>query len=152
MVRSSVERSAAGGPWMNLGLPAGRGETLEFSDTTVTAGTHYDYRLAIPVQGGILYRGLIGIDVPTHFDLSLAGFTPNPSTGAARLAFALPSAAAAGLEVLDIMGRRVFAVDVGSLGAGRHEVDITPELRVGMYFIRLHSSGRTLTRRGIVIR
>lgn len=72
--------------------------------------------------------------------LALAGAWPNPArAGAMSLRFALPDAGPARLELLDVSGRRVAAVDVGALGAGDHVVRLEPvdRLRPGVYFARL---------------
>ena len=53
--------------------------------------------------------------------------------------FALPSGAATRLELLDVSGRRVMAREVGSLGAGRHTVNLAEGRKVvpGIYWVRL---------------
>ena len=86
--------------------------------------------------------------------LSLAGARPNPGVRGLSVAFSLPDAAPARLDVLDLAGRRIAGRDVGALGAGPHVVDLTAgrELPAGLYWLRLERGGRTLTAKAVVIR
>jgi hypothetical protein len=71
---------------------------------------------------------------------ALEGVRPNPTHGEAlSVWFALPSAAPARLELVDVSGRRVAAREVGSLGAGRHVVALSEgcSLPAGLYLLRL---------------
>jgi len=66
--------------------------------------------------------------------------------------FTLPSRERAVLEVMDIAGRRVLRREVGSLGPGRHLVDLSASLRApGLYFLRLAQGGQLLRARVAVI-
>ena len=76
---------------------------------------------------------------PRPGTLALERITNPALGGRMALAFTLPSAASARLEVMDVTGRRVFTREVGRMGAGRHTVHVggdTP-LRSGVYFVRL---------------
>jgi hypothetical protein len=55
------------------------------------------------------------------------------------LYFALPTGEAATLELVDLAGRRVIERAVGTLGAGRHSIDLAEGRRLepGLYFVRL---------------
>ena len=79
----------------------------------------------------------------------------NPALGGRlALAFTLPSASSARLEVLDVTGRRVFAREVGTMGAGRHTLQVggdTP-LRSGVYFVRLSQGAEVASARATVLR
>ena len=63
--------------------------------------------------------------------------------------FALPTAALARLELLDVSGRRVAEREVGSLGAGRHALDLVGgrSLAPGLYLVRLTQGANTRTAR-----
>ena len=93
-----------------------------------------------------------GGPVPTA--LSLTGAQPNPARDRdLRVSFTLPSAAAARLELLDVTGRRVRAIDVGASGVGRHSVDVAQGRRVapGLYWLRLEQGGSELRARVAVV-
>lgn len=72
--------------------------------------------------------------------LAIAPVAANPARGRALVVdVALPSADPARLEVLDVMGRRVAMRELGSLGTGRHRVDLGAGQRFapGVYLLRL---------------
>ena len=76
---------------------------------------------------------------------ALDGARPTPASGGRVLVhFALPSAEPATLELIDVTGRRVKTRSVGSLGAGRHVINLAEgeQLGPGIYFIRLTQGAR----------
>jgi hypothetical protein len=87
-------------------------------------------------------------------EFALYGSRPNPAIGSLRVAFALPDAEPAKVELLDVMGRRLLSRDVGSLGPGRHVVDLQGRttLKSGIYLVRLTHAGRSLTTTVSVLR
>ena len=87
-------------------------------------------------------------------ELVLAGVRPNPSGNEFTVAFTLPDASQARIELMDLAGRRLVVRDLGGLGRGSHVVSL-PEVRTlpaGVYLVRLSQGGRSLTRRGVVIK
>ena len=78
----------------------------------------------------------------------------NPSyNGRLQVRFALPVASRATLELVDVSGRRVASRDVGTLGAGRHEMNLGEGQRLssGIYFVRLTQGVNVATRRVTVL-
>ena len=71
-----------------------------------------------------------------------------------NVAFALPDGTAATLELLDLAGRRLRSVEVGTLGAGRHLVSLggAREPPGGVYPIRLTRDGRSFVSKAAVVR
>jgi hypothetical protein len=71
-----------------------------------------------------------------------------------HVAFSLPQAAPASLEVLDVTGRRLIQRDVSSLGAGSHVLTLADAgaLKPGIYWLRLRQSNREVLARGAVMR
>jgi hypothetical protein len=127
---------------------------LAYEDREVSAGTRYGYRLAVGLPGQEQFSGETWVDVPRVAALALTGLRPNPAARDLRVAFSLPDASPARLEMLDVAGRIVLARQVGGLGAGNHVVDL-PEgraLPAGIYVLRLTQSGRSLLARGTIIR
>ena len=140
---------------MSIGQVSADGSgRLAWLDRDVTAGSHYEYRLAVASEGTTRYFGETSVEVPSSLAFALHGAQPNPSAGAFKVAFTLPDAAAAQLELVDIAGRRVAEQQVGSLGAGHHVVDLTGgrNLPAGVYLVRLNRGGATLTNRVSVVR
>jgi hypothetical protein len=92
------------------------------------------------------------VDVATRGDLTLWQNTPNPFRGDTEIRFELPRAGVVDLAVFDVGGRRVASLLSGSLGSGRHAatwngrgVDGSPAAS-GVYFVRLTTPERTVTR------
>lgn len=80
---------------------------------------------------------------------------PNPMRGGAlTVHFMLPSAAPARVELLDVSGRRVAEREVGSLGAGRHALDLGEGLRLasGLYLVRLRQGTNTRVVKVVVLK
>ena len=90
----------------------------------------------------------------TEVRLALHGFTPNPPVRELAVSFSLPDAAPATLELLDLAGRRVRSVDVGTLGTGRHTVALGERVGLpsGVYLVRLRHSGRSLVAKCVLMR
>ncbi len=97
---------------------------------------------------------LIGVEEPALATLALRGVWPNPAHQRARVWFTLASDAPARLELIDLAGRRVKALEVGSFGPGAHSADLTDagSLPPGLYFVRLTQSGRSATARLVLTR
>jgi hypothetical protein len=111
------------------------------------ASAPYYYKLsAVDVHGNesgfalVLPSGTADVTEGPSFAFALAGVRPNPSHGERlSVAFTLPTAAPARLELLDVSGRRVVEREVGSLGAGPHAFDLGHggPLAPGLYLVRL---------------
>jgi hypothetical protein len=123
------------------------------------AGSYYKLS-AVDVNGNESAVSTIGpdgtVDVPGAgaFAFALDGVRPNPTRGdRLSVAFALPVAARARLELLDVSGRLVASREVGALGAGRHTVDLATDrqLAPGLYLVRLTQGGHSGMTRVAVI-
>jgi hypothetical protein len=102
----------------------------------------------------VLPSSVLGVPTPRPGRLALERITNPALGGRMALAFTLPSAASARLEVMDVTGRRVFTREVGTMGAGRHTVHVggdTP-LRSGVYFVRLSQGADGASARVTVLR
>ena len=78
-------------------------------------------------------------------ELALTGVHPNPPRAGFAVAFTLPDASPARIEIVDAMGRRVLGRELGDVGAGTHHVSI-PESRslpAGTYLVRVVQGGRS---------
>jgi len=55
--------------------------------------------------------------------------------------------------VLDVSGRCVARLDIGSLGAGRHRLELARRtgLAPGVYLVRLIRGGQSITRRAVLL-
>ncbi|MGH7428549.1 MAG: T9SS type A sorting domain-containing protein [Candidatus Methylomirabilaceae bacterium] len=153
-VRATVDRRSMTSHWEELGTPSVVGtDYLVYEDESAPPG-RVGYRLRYFEGSEERFTEESWLDVPNSVRLSLAGFRPSPSMDGANVAFSLPEAGRATLEVHDVRGRVVFAREVGSLGPGSHVLRIDGEQRLstGVYLIRLVHPEGTLTSKGIVAR
>lgn len=83
---------------------------------------------------------------------AIRGVWPNPAPGDFVVRLALPVAARARLELLDLSGRSLWALEQ-SLGPGEHEVPVPVGRHItpGVYFLRLAQEGRIATARIAVV-
>ena len=144
------------GEWTAIGAPRVSGTgMLVVEDSDVQAGARYGYRLGSPNTSGTEdLSEEVWIDVPTTLALTvLEGAVPNPSSGRLTAAFTLATNGPARLELVDVAGRTLRSMDVGSFGAGRHLVPVSAgrPLSAGTYFLRLVAAGRTLSRSVVVL-
>ncbi len=150
----SVQRRQADENWIDLGPPrVVSSSLLMFEDRALPPG-RYAYRLRSWSGGAEAFTVEAWVSVESSARIALAGFRPNPAVGSVALGFELTDAGPASLEVHDVRGRRVWARDVGSLGAGKHLVRLDEESKVspGVYWIRLRHSGGELLAKGVVAR
>lgn len=155
--RATVYRTIAGaGAWTALDTvtadPAGR---VAFSDTAVTKGTTYTYRLGVIEGGSEFLRGEVTVTVPSGLALAMRGVFPNPTNGVnAWLAFTLPLAEPATVAVYDLEGRLVDSRRLTGLAAAEHVIpfELWPSARSGVYLVRITQRGRSLTSRVAIVR
>jgi hypothetical protein len=116
-------------------------------------GTRYGYRLGFTEGGMQRFAGETWVTAPSGVSLALHGMEPNPAVNNLTVAFSLPDAEPASLELLDLAGRRLLSREVGSQGPGRHVVSLgrAGSLPAGVYMIRLQRGNRVLVKKGIVM-
>jgi hypothetical protein len=104
------------------------------------------FRVTLDVTAGVTPPA-----IPTG--LALAAPRPNPSAGATRLEFDLPSAARAQLAVFDAAGRCIATLVDGDVPAGRHSATWDgrntggERAAAGLYFARLTTPQGVISRR-----
>lgn len=152
---ATLERRTETSEWAPRGtlIADGTGR-IELRDDDVVPGGRYGYRLRIVEDGTERTVGETWVDVPSRFELALAGARPNPASGDVWIAFTLPDREAASLEMIDVTGRRVAERRLEGIGPGSHTVNLSEgrSLSAGIYVVRLVQGGRTLTTRVSVIR
>lgn len=128
--------------------------TLSYTDTTVTGGHAYAYRLGRFSNSVELFYGLASTFLPSSFQLALSTPWPNPVTGATFVAnFMLATNEPADLILFDITGREVYR---RSLSPGQGPQSLTlpvgPELKQGMYVLTLRQGGHNASTRVHLLR
>lgn len=157
-----VYRREPGTEWTSLGTAlADASGNVHFEDHDVAPGDAYGYKLVLASEVGDEFIGEVWVDVPTttavgpqEATLALHPAGSNPVTGRFAISFALPSARPTLLEMVDVRGRRVFARDLGVLGAGPHQLELgdARDYASGVYFLRLSQLGRAATSRVVLLR
>ncbi len=119
------------------------GGQIAYEDADVLSRGVYDYRLGLMQGGQEVLAGNVRVDVGRANRLSLEGSYPNPTTAGMLISFYLPNGSSAAIDLLDAAGRRVLSREVGSLGAGRHQLDLRREkFAPGVYWVRLTQGER----------
>jgi len=97
---------------------------------------------------GLLQQVDATIGSTSESALALERMWPNPGKRLPTVAYTLQTFGPATLELIDLAGRRVLFDDLGAPGPGRHERSLEghPMPRPGMYWVRLHQDGQTVTR------
>lgn len=78
---------------------------------------------------------------------------PNPFNSSTTIRFVLPARQRATITVRDVIGREVCTLVDEELAAGSHDVAFhAEEVATGLYFATLHSGGRTLVHKMLLVR
>src|SRR5580765_4336513 len=96
----------------------------------------------------------LAVAPPQLRDLALE-IAPNPSRGPLAFRYDLPRAGPVRIDVFDVEGRRVARPLDAIQSAGPHELrwdalDRGHARTAGVYFVRLGTSGRVITRRWVI--
>jgi hypothetical protein len=156
----TVERAGrAEGPWMGVAVEQrdenGVGIAL---DRGARRGGTYWYRIAATAGSErVTFGPILATAGEVIRGFALSSPLPNPTSGPARLDFAVPHDSRVSLILYDMQGRRVTTLVDGVLPAGRHQAvwNGTTGGRsapAGIYFLRLRAEGVDLRRRLIVTR
>ncbi len=141
------------GAWEKIAtLPVDGAGHINYDDANVLSYGTYDYRLGFLAGGQEQFAGDVRVDVGAANRLALAGMYPNPTAIGMRIRFTLPNASAATIEVVDASGRRMISREVGTMGAGQHELDLrSQKFAPGVYWIRLKQADHMFTSRAVVL-
>jgi len=149
----TIERRTAATGWSALAVRGSDGAGhLRYADPEVEAGESYGYRLRIADPDGARLTEAAWVSVPGLM-FALRGALPNPAASSPTIAFTLPSAGDAELQLLDVAGRSVRRERLAGLGAGPHRAVLAgTTLEPGYYVVRLSFGGRKLQRSLVVTR
>ena len=118
----------------------------------MSPGDHLGYRLGVGPDGAQPWFGEVWVDVPSGLALAIEGTLPNPVQRDLVVAFTLPVASPATLDVFDAAGRSVFSRSLDGLPAGRHVLQLGRIPRSGLYFMRLRQGAHEVSKRAVVTR
>ena len=146
-------REASGWRALATMLPDGS-RRVRYEDRDVTPGASYTYRLGLIAGDAEHYAAEVTVQVPVVATFGLEGARPNPAERDLWVSFVLPNASPGTLSLVDVTGRVARAMNVGSLGPGRHLVNLGNGQRFtpGVYLVRLVQGARVATRRVVVLK
>jgi hypothetical protein len=157
---TGVYRKDATNDWTSVAaLVTDAGGNVAFTDPGVVPGQQYGYQLVVSGERGTTAGGEVWVTIPTTTGIdpgasafALRRIAPNPVIDRLSVTFSLSSTGPATVELLDISGRRVLAREVGSMGVGIHNVDLSigRQNAPGVYFLRLMQGNQAQTRRVVV--
>jgi hypothetical protein len=103
---------------------------------------------------GISYeRATADLSFAVQRELTLYPVYPNPTSGITRIGYTVENAGDVGIEVYDMLGRRVRLVTEAYLEPGTYEKSLdTTGLAAGVYVVRMAAEGRQLVRTLSVVR
>ena len=160
VVHQSTEESdwstlVSAGPFDIVG---GASKTVAF---VMAAGDDYEDLFANVVRAQELYYALpadVPEDEPSGYALELSQNRPNPFNPMTSIRYTLPEPGDVRLAVYDATGRLVSTLVDDHRAAGPHvaawdsKTDNGVEVASGVYFCRLESGGRTLTRKMVLLK
>ena len=76
---------------------------------------------------------------------------PNPGRNGICVEFGVEKLGRVALDVVDVAGRIVDVRDLGSLQPGMHRVTLRPDIRVGVYMVRVTQAGHAHVLRMVVL-
>ena len=126
---------------------------FRFEDRAVSGGALYGYRIGMTGQDGGTSQSEVWATAASP-GLALERVSPNPANGSKLVAtFTLPTGAPASLELLDISGRRISRLELGTLGAGRHTAAIATGAHTppGVYLLQITQGGVVRTERAVIL-
>jgi CotH kinase protein len=127
------------------------GDVAEFFDARKAWFTQRLLAVAAQIDAEPCVTTGVDNDAAPGLALSLRS---NPARDRLAVAFSLPDASPALLELFDVTGRRIAEREVGALGAGSHVVTLGEggRLASGVYLLRLSHRSSSLTMRAAVLR
>jgi hypothetical protein len=126
-------------------------------DYTACPGAEYTYRIEVSEGGSLVTSFETTVKTPLAA-LALYQNSPNPFYTGTSIAFSLPEASHARLEVFDISGKRVRVLAEGVIPVGKHEEswdgrnDAGERVASGLYFYKLTAGKHTVTRKCALLR
>ncbi len=139
--------------WTVPNVQTEQAKVAVLSESTDGDGTFVDGMVGVSENFSI--GAAAGVDPKGPGQLSLAIRTPSQvPDGRIRVEFTLPDGSPARLELMDVAGRALVSQQVGSLGPGRHALDLSSgrPFAPGIYFLRLTQNEREVRARAAVLR
>lgn len=82
---------------------------------------------------------------------SMLSITPNPVTNSAVIAYSLKTSAEVNIALFDVLGNKVKQLEQSHQLAGVHQVNFNNELSAGVYFLKMETEGKTISKKLMMI-
>jgi hypothetical protein len=130
--------------------------TLDFTATGASTTVRLSGLDASPWSAALdsVKVDVVSAGVPLTSTLAFAPVSPDPVRANGNFAFSLAAPGPARLAVYDVQGRQLALLADGTLGAGPHTLEFSPQAwgaRPGLYLAVLHAGPNTLVRRFTVL-
>jgi predicted outer membrane repeat protein len=131
---------------------------LAYTDGTSAAGQSYRYMLGVVLADGSETRSRATRIRTRPLELALLQNHPNPFNPSTTIAFVMPQEGRVRLSIFDVRGKLITTLMDGVLPAGSRQItwDGTDNrgsgVGSGVYFYRLETGKRTLTKRMILLK
>lgn len=143
---AAVYRRGPQEDWVHLGDSRFNADGfLTFEDAHVSPATDYRYRLQIFDGSSNKIVGEVAVRTPAAA-FSLAEVFPNPARGEIQCRISLSTSKSAGIELIDVSGRVRWKQTLTIASPGLYELQISPRIATGHYWLRLSQGGRVATR------
>lgn len=129
-----------------------------FFDTTVGPGQEYRYTLTVVLPDGAEIESQTVTVITATPRLELYPTYPNPFHPLVHIRYSLPSSRTVSLSVYDPAGRHIVDIMRGQQSPGIHDAEWNgldrngAKVASGVYFLRLRSGARSITRKITLIR
>jgi len=140
--------------WTTIGsVPLSSSHTYSLTDSTVTVGGRYTYRLAeIDSSGLAIYSSTIQIDYNAATKFIVYQNYPNPFTSTTTITYSITEANRTTIRVYDILGRTIKTLVDEYEQPNIYILTFNAsKLASGVYFCKVTSGGNTATKKMIVL-
>ncbi len=123
-------------------------------EPAINASLSSDPDLTIQAFGDMGWYGASGAPVSSggQIQFSLSQNAPNPGTGFLSVQYSIPARGRVVLRLFDVDGRLLMTPVDATMDAGGHSAEIpASKLAAGVYFYRLETAGKSLSRRLVVL-
>jgi len=151
-------REGASGALVAIANEPAQGTEGSYLDTSVRAGTTYEYELVIRTADGDEFRSQVAAVSLPALALTLHQNVPNPFNPQTAIRYDLPSSARVRLTIVDVAGRRVRTlVDEQQTPGSREAIwtgrdDMGNSVASGVYFSVLDVGKQRLTKKLVLLK
>ncbi|MCB0476533.1 MAG: T9SS type A sorting domain-containing protein [Crocinitomicaceae bacterium] len=124
------------------------GLLVTYDGSNVMSGPYLE---APAMIGMVTWEGMVSVDENESSINTLGQNWPNPFDNNTTIKFTLANSEMCSFEVVDVTGKVVKTIDLGSRGAGQHQIELNAnEFNKGIYFYTLTAGANKMTKKMVV--